>query len=403
MQSKSSALSNVFNLIDHIQSVQKKYQTARKLYGDQLSLEFSSFEFILTNETTLSRIIAWLLDPHGSHAQSSVFLKLFSDHINANWSNHDCDRAFVRLEQHLGDNGRMDIEIRSSTKRIGVENKPFAQDGNKQITRYLNHLKATSTNYKLLYLSSVGSDPGGDSISDDELKAAKEEGHLEVRSYQNLLVWLAECRKNSRSDRVTAFIRDFESYIRKTFTGDTDMSETKEIKEKILESSGSIEAALKIIGLEEELKRSLINELLEQLRELAVGDFPSSNVTTVGENLGRWGKVAIHFDTQSTYAFEIEWESKNFNNVAWGICRCDEMPLVKKEDIEFFQRKLGLAKSSDHWPWYCYAEPTDNLIGSKYWAADPQPWMDIKNGFLAKRLFEKAKEFKKLINDDRLL
>lgn len=73
-------MSTVQNLINDVSQKVKALETAQALYSRQLSPEFNTFDYINTDELGLSRILAALLDPMGSHAQQGVFLKLFIEH-----------------------------------------------------------------------------------------------------------------------------------------------------------------------------------------------------------------------------------------------------------------------------------------------------------------------------------
>ncbi len=58
-----------------------------KLEGHQLRLDrkqatgFNVFDFIDPDENKLSDVLAWLLDPKGSHGQGDVFLLLLFEHL----------------------------------------------------------------------------------------------------------------------------------------------------------------------------------------------------------------------------------------------------------------------------------------------------------------------------------
>ena len=64
-------------LLERVSNELKALETARQRYAKQLAPNFSVFDYIYTDEMMLSRIIADLLNPHGTHAQGVAFLSLF--------------------------------------------------------------------------------------------------------------------------------------------------------------------------------------------------------------------------------------------------------------------------------------------------------------------------------------
>lgn len=127
---------------------------------------FNFFRFIEENfqkqqitETKHSRILAFLLDPGGSHGQGGAFLKLFLQRLGFKVSNFNADKWKVRLERD-----HIDILLRSDTISIVIENKSNgAIDQRSQLYRYWysgiykfhqrNLRKATDRNLsRILYL-----------------------------------------------------------------------------------------------------------------------------------------------------------------------------------------------------------------------------------------------------------
>lgn len=73
-------MSTVQSLINDVSQKINALETAQALYSRQLSPDFSTFDYINTDELGLSRILAALLDPQGSHAQQESFLRLFVEY-----------------------------------------------------------------------------------------------------------------------------------------------------------------------------------------------------------------------------------------------------------------------------------------------------------------------------------
>ena len=70
-------MDSVHNLLKEVNAKIKALDTAKQLYGEQLAPNFLVFDFVNTNETGLSWILASLLNPNGNHGQKTLFLENF--------------------------------------------------------------------------------------------------------------------------------------------------------------------------------------------------------------------------------------------------------------------------------------------------------------------------------------
>jgi PD-(D/E)XK nuclease superfamily len=204
---------------------QEAIERAKHLYRARLAPEFNPFEFIEPDERKLSRIVAVLLDPLGSHGQGGRFLGLFLKTLGAPWPADVCDKATARTEFFVG-NGSIDVYVKSAFGILAIENKPWAGDQAKQLHRYLAHLaQAGLSKYCIVYLTEDGRDPPADSICESERTSRIEAGQLRLWSYPGQIVeWLTRCRNACRADRVMMFIDEFIRYIQQEFQGVRDMT-----------------------------------------------------------------------------------------------------------------------------------------------------------------------------------
>lgn len=76
----------VAELLDRVSVQRAAFDRARAIYADRLAPSFNPFEFIETDELGLSRILCWLLDPKGSHAQGPCFLEAFTRQFSISWA-----------------------------------------------------------------------------------------------------------------------------------------------------------------------------------------------------------------------------------------------------------------------------------------------------------------------------
>jgi hypothetical protein len=133
---------------------------ARSAYADRLAPGFSPFQFIQPDEMRLSDILAWMLNPKGSHGQGVRFLEAFVNQCGIVWDAQSCMNAIVRTEEPTYALRRIDILVMANGRAFAIENKPWADDQERQVFDYLAYLDDLfPAGQCLIYLSSDGSDP----------------------------------------------------------------------------------------------------------------------------------------------------------------------------------------------------------------------------------------------------
>lgn len=237
-----------------------RLETARVLDREldrNLARKFNVLDYLRTNELGLSRIIADLLDPKGSHGQGVLFLRILLEKLEdfretLRWP--DLHATSVRCEEKITE-GRIDVEVRikgpgGETHRLVLENKPYAHDQESQVERYLENF-GKDDRFLLIYLSPRGEGPSEVSVPKDKLRewrdhfaimpyvGAQEEqgdGFDEYRLSHSLANWLGECRKDCEVDRLRWFLADMERFCQGRFGGQamsTDC-EAKAVEEFVL-------------------------------------------------------------------------------------------------------------------------------------------------------------------------
>jgi hypothetical protein len=192
------------------------FQTYKQSFDKYLASEFNVFQYILPNENRLSDIIADLLDPNGKHGQKEIFLKEFLEIIGKSGK---CDASKGKIIREkttdyiLNSQRRIDIIIDFGDFGIGIENKPWAIDQKDQLKEYNQHLmKKYKDSYLLIYLTASGSDPDSLSISEIEV-LKKQEKFLTIAYPDKFNSWLESCYKQSDSEKVRLFLKDFIKYV----------------------------------------------------------------------------------------------------------------------------------------------------------------------------------------------
>lgn len=146
-----------------------------------------------------SALIANLLDPKGSHGCGDAFLRAFFEIAlkERAYPFEDCTLPHSYTEYYTGPivgdtGGRIDILVKSSRYGLIIENKIYAGDQDKQLTRYDNYGKETfgAGGYLLVYLTLYGYDASKESTA---TKSAEEVGYLRLSYAEDILRWLEQC------------------------------------------------------------------------------------------------------------------------------------------------------------------------------------------------------------------
>lgn len=146
-----------------------------------------------------SALIANLLDPKGSHGCGDAFLRAFFEIAlkERAYPFEDCTHLHSYTEYYTGPiagdtGGRIDILVKSSCYGLIIENKIYAGDQDKQLTRYDNYGKETfgADKYLLAYLTLYGHDASKESTA---TKSAEGVGYLRLSYAEDILRWLEQC------------------------------------------------------------------------------------------------------------------------------------------------------------------------------------------------------------------
>ena len=188
-----------FRAVARICALEQAQQEERNRKGENYNL-FSILN-IERYELKHSALIANLLDPKGSHGCGDAFLKAFFE-IALKGTAYPFESSTPpqsHTEHYTGliagdTGGRIDILVESKSSHYGliIENKIYAGDQDKQLTRYDNYGKKTfgADRYLLVYLTLFGSEASEGSTAKGN---AKEVDYLCLSYAEDILRWLEQC------------------------------------------------------------------------------------------------------------------------------------------------------------------------------------------------------------------
>ena len=190
-----------FQEVASICALEQAQQEERNRKGENFNL-FSILS-IERYELKHSALIANLLDPKGSHGCGDAFLRAFFE-IALKGTAYPFESSTPPnsyTEYYTGPiagdtGGRIDILVESKSSHYGliIENKIYAGDQDKQLTRYDNYGKEIfgADGYLLVYLTLYGYDASKESTA---TKSAEEVGYLRLSYAEDILRWLEQCAR----------------------------------------------------------------------------------------------------------------------------------------------------------------------------------------------------------------
>ena len=196
---KKQDIQRFFQEVASICTHEQALQEERHRKGENYNL-FSILN-IERYELKHSALIANLLDPKGSHGCGDAFLKAFFEIAlkECAYPFEDCTLPHSYTEYYTGPiagdtGGRIDILVKSSRYGLIIENKIYAGDQDKQLTRYDNYGKETfgAGRYRLVYLTLYGYDASKESTA---TKSSEEVGYLRLSYAEDILRWLEQCAR----------------------------------------------------------------------------------------------------------------------------------------------------------------------------------------------------------------
>ena len=197
--------------------IRHKVESRQHRLDKKQATGFNVFYFIQPDENRLSDVLAWLLDPKGSHGQNDLFLRLIFKQLEL--GTNETFTVDTRVLREAPTHGiekyrrRMDVLVEAGAYLV-IENKVDSSEQSEQVKDYLEHLHRCAGGRKtaLIYLTPNGRQP--DSLGHESLMKHKKTGQLHCWSYHvELRCWLEICLRECEAQRIKVFLKDFIGYI----------------------------------------------------------------------------------------------------------------------------------------------------------------------------------------------
>ena len=378
---------------------------AKRMYANKIAPDFNIFDYLRGDEVGLSRCIASLLDPAGTHGQGSLFLKEFLKRIDnvlseneliENWTDTVTDGCQVDLEKQANGKRRIDVYLKfSNGEIIGIENKPWAWDQENQLADYAKFIEGQANKKKWLIIYLSKNDPADSnySIKKEDRELIEKSNNFVWLDYAELVEWLEFCAQNSKALNVRIFIEELAKFVRIKINGELDMSEEKEIKNIILESKESFRSAFHVSKAIKAAKEVLLKELEIDLKEsLTRNDLIFDWDENMSSNWKSYVGFNVKFNQEQDFYLRFNFESSNLGSLIWGIRRKNK--LITR-DAETWNKvnlvmsdKFGSAGKTEWWPWYSEIHNNNDIFDAEtqHWDKSEQPWLSIINKEMAGKI-----------------
>jgi hypothetical protein len=363
-------------------------RAAKAVYGGRLAPDFPMFDFVGTAEGGLSRVIAWLLDPGGTHAQGARFLAAFLERLGLDdeWMS-SAPKARVWTEMSTGtlaDVGYLDILIRLGSRSLAIENKPSAPDQPRQVDRYLNSLAENCpAGHCLLYVSGSGDGPSALSIDEERAETEIARGTLIVRGYSALIPWLDVCVSVCRAPSVAVAVEGLIGHIREEFIGVSDVYEALDLATAVCADPAMLDATLALLEAEQPIRGRILARFQQTVRD-RIADRNHWHVIRSDFGPERHSAFLIGFAPATEVGFGFQFDKPRYSSLFYGVASEQGRPIPARPKTAL-KRFLESASGTDYWPVWKSVGPNDRYFTLAR-HADREFWLAAYDGRLAEML-----------------
>ena len=305
------------------------WEQAQQLMAAQLAPHFSPFTVYRAKEVDVSRHLALLLDPKGTHGQGNLFwdswVALVSDALRAQstatevWLQSAKVRS-VELEHSTAQGRFIDVCVHTTKGVLAIENKPWlwSHDGREQLQDYARHLRAAAGTapWTLVYLAHAG--PSEHSWKEQERTIAAQQGQFVHVPWQSMLDVLKSCLPKIQAPKVRWFVEDLVQMMEGAM-GKVDNPQMLHLagafskSPKTLADAFLLRNTLKQWQVEQLLK--LKNSLKQELNDNLVWEIYPENPRK------SWQRFEIKFEKHPQVRFKFEWDGDGLyeGELFWGL------------------------------------------------------------------------------------
>ena len=393
-------MTNNHTLLAHVAGHAVERREAERIARETEAPDFNAFHFLRNDEYGLSAVIAWLLDPQGSHGHRDRFLGLFFEAFGLVLQN-DTAHATVATEALTNripaSQRRIDVLVRIGGYRLAIENKPWAAWQAGQVQAYLSQIARDATEgYCLVLIKGSAGDLPEEQLSRTERERRTDEGTLVDGDYGQLGTWLGDCAAECRAPRVRFFIEEFATMV-STWFGATQPTDAHTDLARQIVQGENLPAALDVIAAGD----AVLKEMAVACRKAIEPRLPSGwrLLDEIPDPLARSTGFRIVFDEIAPFTFEIGFDALRFGQPYYGLELKEgsevsaPYPALRARLIE---RGLPNGRTHAWWIWWKYADEAESGVRP----GDPADvWRAFTDGRWADFLLVRAADFERRLTD----
>lgn len=393
-------LTDIHRLLTHVTGHAAERREAEHLARETEAPDFNAFHFLRNDEYGLSAVIAWLIDPRGSHGHGDRFLRLFFEAFGLVLRS-GTTLATVKTEALTNripaSQRRIDVLVQIGGYRLAIENKPWAAWQAGQVQAYLTQIARDATDgYCLVLIKGSAGDLPEEQLSKTERERRTDEGTLVDGDYGQLSTWLGDCAVKCRAPRVRYFIEEFATMV-STWFGATQPTDAHTDLARHIVQGESLPAALAVIAAGD----AVLREMSVACRKAIELRLPPCwrLFDEIPDPLARSTGFRIVFQEIAPFTFEVGFDALRFGQPYYGLQLKEgsevsaPYPALRSQLTE---RGLPTGRTHAWWIWWKYADEAESGVRPGD-AADV--WRAFTDGRWADFLLARAADFERRLTE----
>jgi hypothetical protein len=345
---------------------------AAKWAGGELfgAPRLNAFSLFNPNEVRLTRVIADLFDPRGTHGQNILFLNALLSALKLPRVNV-LDPITVRREMVTTEGRQIDLVIEMPHLLLGLENKPWAGQQPSQLADYLTTLKGWAADRKpiLVFLSNKQPETAKSDVTILRLCSDEEE------SLSNIL---SRSLPEIKAYRTKIHVEEMLAYLAAEF-GDEEMSDEanstfiEAVEAEYERGPESRRAIAMTMVAHSELHTLLLSEISQAILSAAQSVFPDFEEEDEDYSLkdcliDRHDCWAIRRPAwPENCSIALAGAKTGYSRIYFGVLAPDgtsekvddELGCSAHKKVVKAVRKIEGGSKSVDYPWWKYADPDD--------------------------------------------
>lgn len=410
-------------LLATLDSRHASWQLAQQLMAAQLAPNFSPFTVYRRREVDVSRHLALLLDPKGSHGQGSLFWDAWVEQVLQAQASQCFEKEHGQCEvqpasptisewlrsskvrrietEHrtteLEANRRaIDLCVHLTGGWLAIENKPWHESVHQenQLLDYTTHLRrlagaATQEKAKSWMLVYLGHslEEVGQSLPEDDYKELAKNGQFVCVTWEQLLAAMHQCLPKIQAAKVRWFVEDFIQMMERATMNYTDTAEMEHVAQAFNQTPQDFKNALSLRNNLKQWQASQLEKLHKQLTERCTPHMKLDWHIKTDAPSQKQAHFTLAFERHQNVLMRVEWfwGYGNESDFYWGLYAPDmdlSQAQALAEKLKQVNPALPFGEAVEgRWPFWAFfsADPLfrQNEASTSDVAEVIHPWLSV--------------------------